>query len=131
MAIMCMVCFVEMTQHGAGLDAADIPSEWEEGLSYWSYIIGFFLTTGISLVKLSVAFFLRRFVQKKWQKTFIVFMIGFSTVFMIYSIITFGLACIPLSAIWHPDPTARCWSADTLSLLGTINGGELRNPVLL
>jgi hypothetical protein len=126
MAIMVMVCFVGMVQHGAGLSAKDIPADWNEGLAFWSYIIGPFCTTGISLVKISIGFFLRRFVQKSWQKVFIFGMIIFVFVFMVYSIVTFMIACMPLSAIWDGSigqPGVKCWSADTLSLIGTINGG--------
>jgi hypothetical protein len=134
MAIMCLVCFVGMVQHGAGLSSKDIPAEWNEGLSFWSYIIGPFCTTGISLVKISVGLFLRRFVPKGWQQHFILGMIAFVAVFMIYSIITFMVACIPVTAIWDGSmgqPGVQCWSPDTLSLIGTVNGGKLRGGLRL
>ncbi|KAH8646667.1 hypothetical protein BX600DRAFT_154369 [Xylariales sp. PMI_506] len=124
MAILAMVCFIQMVHYGAGMWHEDIPADWLPGLNFWSYIIGPFCTSGISLVKISVGFFLRRFVQQKWQKKFLLGMIIFSGVFMVYSILTFCLACIPLDTLWVavPDPNAKCWSMNTLSLLGTING---------
>ncbi|ORY58914.1 uncharacterized protein BCR38DRAFT_72093 [Pseudomassariella vexata] len=122
MAIGCMTCFIGMAKNGAGRFAKDILPEWQQGLAYWSYIIGIFQVTGISLVKISIAFFLRRFVQTKWQRHFTMVLLIFCAVFMIYSILTFVLACIPLSALWKITPSARCWSKDTLGLLGTVNG---------
>lgn len=124
MAILSMVCFVGMVRHGAGRWEEDIPDEWWSGLSFWSYIVGPFSTTGISLVKISVAFFLLRFMQARWASRFVVGMGIFCFVFMLYSIVTFMVACVPLSTFWNPQPGAKCWSADALSLIGTINGGK-------
>jgi hypothetical protein len=39
MAIACMVCFIGMVQHGAGLSAKDIPLEWEEGLQFCKQLL--------------------------------------------------------------------------------------------
>ncbi|KAK6067545.1 integral membrane family protein [Seiridium cupressi] len=122
MAVLSMVCFIGMVQHGAGRWEADMPDDWWAGLKFWSYLIGPFSTTGISLVKISAAFFLLRFMRQKWAQRFVVGMGIFCLVFMIYSIVTFMVACIPLSAFWNPQPGAKCWSADTLSLVGTVNG---------
>ncbi|KAM0809282.1 hypothetical protein AB5N19_09625 [Seiridium cardinale] len=122
MAVLSMVCFIGMVQHGAGRWEADIPDNWWVGLKFWSYLIGPFSTTGISLVKISAAFFLLRFMRQKWAQRFVVAMGIFCLVFMIYSIVTFMVACIPLSAFWNPQPGVKCWSADTLSLVGTVNG---------
>ncbi|KAH6656065.1 hypothetical protein BKA67DRAFT_645459 [Truncatella angustata] len=122
MAILSMVCFIQMVHYGAGRLEGDIPADWWSGLNFWSYIIGPFSTTGISSVKISVAFFLRRFMQVKWASRLITGMGIFCLVFLIYSIITFMVACVPLSTFWDPQPGAKCWSGDALSLIGTING---------
>lgn len=63
MAIVSMVCFVGMVQHGAGRHPKDIKPQWKEGLSYWTYMVGEFTLTGIGLVKISVGFCLKRFAQ--------------------------------------------------------------------
>ncbi|KAK7984513.1 Polyketide synthase- enoylreductase [Apiospora arundinis] len=126
MAIMSMVCFVGMVRNGAGRYPKDIESEWKEGLAFWSYIIGVFFVTGISLVKISIGFFLKRFAQTPGQHRFLWVIISFCAVFMVYSVITFVIACIPLEAMWVPglrkDPNSRCQSGEVLSIIGTVNG---------
>lgn len=131
MVIMSMVCLVGMVQHGAGRWEADIPDEWQSGLNFWSYIIGPFSTTGISLVKISVALFLLRFMQARWASRFVIGVGTFCFIFMVYSIITFMVACIPLSTFWNPQPGAKCWSGDALTLIGTINGGNFAMPAII
>ncbi|KAK8061699.1 oxidoreductase [Apiospora phragmitis] len=126
MAIMSMVCFVGMVRNGAGRYQKDIKPEWREGLAYWSYIIGEFLVTGISLVKISIGFFLKRFAQTPAQHRFLWGMIIFCAIFMVYSAITFVIACIPLKAMWIPGlraaPTSKCQTGQVLSIIGTANG---------
>ncbi|KAK8050458.1 oxidoreductase [Apiospora phragmitis] len=103
-------------------DVVMIGALWKEGLRYWSYIIGPLLTTGICLVKISLAFFLRRFVQKVWQKRFLLGMVVFLSVFLIYSICTYTFACIPLEAIWNQKITdANCQFRSKLMDIGTAN----------
>ncbi|KAK8095669.1 uncharacterized protein PG998_002300 [Apiospora kogelbergensis] len=122
MAISTMACFIRMVEHGAGRWMRDIPDEWKEGLSYWSYIIGPLLTSGICLVKISLAFFLRRFVQKVSQKRFLLGMIVFMSVFLVYSICTYTFACIPLEAVWKQKLTdANCALRNKLLDIGTAN----------
>ncbi|KAK8123061.1 hypothetical protein PG984_011731 [Apiospora sp. TS-2023a] len=127
MAIMSMVCFVGMVQHGAGRYPADVKEEWREGLLYWTYILGFFLVTGISLVKISIGFLLKRFAQSPRQHRLLWGMVFFLSVFMAYSAITFSITCVPLKANWVPDlreaPTTKCQSRPVLSIIGTVNGG--------
>ncbi|KAK8074492.1 oxidoreductase [Apiospora hydei] len=126
MAIMSMVCFIGMVQHGAGRYPKDIKDEWKEGLAYWSFIIGEFLVTGISLVKISIGFVLKRFAQSPAQHRFLCGIILFCSVFMAYSAIAFTIACVPLRAMWVPGlraaPTTKCQSPQTLSIIGTVNG---------
>ncbi|KAK7962897.1 uncharacterized protein PG986_003722 [Apiospora aurea] len=128
MAIMSMVCFIGMVQHGAGRYPKDIEDEWKEGLAYWSFIIGEFLVTGISLVKISIGFVLKRFAKSQAQHRFLCGMILFCSVFMAYSAIAFTIACVPLRAMWVPGlraaPTTKCQSRQTLSIIGTANGGK-------
>lgn len=119
-----MASFIRMVQHGAGRWMHEIPDEWKEGLRYWSYIIGSLLTTGICLVKISLALFLRRFVQKAWQKRFLLGMVVFMSVFLVYSICTYVFACIPMEAIWNVTVTdANCKFRKHLMEIGTANSG--------
>ncbi|KAK7965195.1 hypothetical protein PG988_010199 [Apiospora saccharicola] len=122
MAISTMACFIRMTQHGAGRWMHDIPESQKEGLRYWSYIIGPLLTTGICLVKISLAFFLRRFVQKVWQKRFLLGMVVFLSIFLVYSIGTYVFACVPMQAAWDLTITdANCKLRKHLMDIGTAN----------
>ncbi|KAK8088154.1 hypothetical protein PG997_003115 [Apiospora hydei] len=69
-----------------------------------------------------LAFFLRRFVQKVWQKRFLLGMVVFTSVFMIYSICTYTFACIPLEAAWNQRITAaNCKMRSKLMDIGTAN----------
>lgn len=72
-----MICFVGETRNGAGrhFDTIQLPDEYER-LQTWQWSQVVILITGISLVKLSVSFFLLRFVQGKWYTRFVKFMIG-------------------------------------------------------
>ncbi|KAK8026757.1 hypothetical protein PG991_003813 [Apiospora marii] len=122
MAISTTACFIRMTQHGAGRWPADIPDAQREGLRYWSYIIGPLLTTGICLVKISLAFFLRRFVQRLWQKRFLLGMVAFLSIFAVYSVCTYVFACVPLQAVWDLTITdANCKLRARLKDIGTAN----------
>lgn len=124
MAISATACFLRMTQHGAGRWPADIPDDWKPGLRYWSYIVGPLLTAGICLVKISLAFFLRRFVQRLWQKRFLLGMVVFLGVFAVYSVCTYVFACIPLAAVWDLTITdADCKLRSKLMDIGTANSG--------
>ncbi|KAK7985742.1 hypothetical protein PG988_003364 [Apiospora saccharicola] len=123
---MSMVCFAGMVQHGAGRYPADVKEEWREGLLYWTYILGFFLVTGISLVKISIGFLLKRFAQSPGQHRLLWGMIELLSAFMVYSAITFSITCVPLRANWIPRlraaPTTKCQSRPVLSIIGTVNG---------
>ncbi|KAK6080981.1 hypothetical protein SCUP515_03123 [Seiridium cupressi] len=70
-----MMCLVAETKYGAGRHFSDITLDEFSQLSYWQYIHGPLLVSGISLVKISLGFFLLRFVQGLWYKRFIIFMI--------------------------------------------------------
>ncbi|KAK6085761.1 hypothetical protein SCUP234_02668 [Seiridium cupressi] len=74
-AVGSMMCLVAETKYGAGRHFSDITLDEFSQLSYWQYTHGPLLVSGISLVKISLGFFLLRFVQGLWYKRFIIFMI--------------------------------------------------------
>lgn len=75
------------------------------------------------MVKISIAFFLKRFVQGRRMNWFLNGMIGFVVVFILATILTFVLSCEPMDARWKTVEGAVCWSGDTMSDIGVINGG--------
>jgi hypothetical protein len=72
-----MVCFVGQMYNGGGHHWYDIgiPDEWER-LKHWQYAQVAIAITGISVVKVSVGLALLRFLQGKWYRRFLIFMIG-------------------------------------------------------
>ncbi|KAH6659727.1 hypothetical protein BKA67DRAFT_545547 [Truncatella angustata] len=123
-AVGAMVCLVGETHHGAGRHSFDIQLEEWGKLSYWQYIHGPLLVSGISLVKVSLGLFLLRFVQGKWYKRFIIFMIVFILLFTLSCDLTLALQCIPpyASYMFPRPPDAKCFSTDTFLKLSTFNG---------
>lgn len=92
-----MVCFVGECQNGAGKHIWDVELALFPDLLRWQYAHGILyeqapsvfcfhfremmlikprLVTGISAVKVSVAFFLLRLIQGKWHRRFIIGTVG-------------------------------------------------------
>ncbi|KAF2997257.1 hypothetical protein E8E14_001573 [Neopestalotiopsis sp. 37M] len=118
------VCLVEETKYGAGRHFIDIRLDEFAKLAFWQYVHGPLLVTGISLVKISLGFFLLRFVQGLWYTRFIIFMIVFLALFTLTCDLTLALQCIPpVAAYTIPRPIdAKCFSADTFLAISTFNG---------
>lgn len=89
-------------------------------------LIGLCCVTGICLVKISVGFFLRRFlVSTRLLRVLVDGFIAFMAVFTIYSILTFALICMPLASYWDASITGgTCWDARTMEIVGNLNAGE-------
>ncbi|KAM0810935.1 hypothetical protein AB5N19_11288 [Seiridium cardinale] len=123
-AVGSMICLVAETKYGAGRHFSDVTLDEFSQLSYWQYIHGPLLVSGISLVKISLGFFLLRFVQGLWYKRFIIFMIVFLALFTISCDLTLTLQCMPpMAAYMFPrPPDASCFSADTFLAISTFNG---------
>lgn len=119
-------CFVKFVQWGGGKHFAEIPADWHEQLAFWAFIKSPIDNTGISTVKISIAFFLRRFVKGKKMSWFLNGMIAFCVLFIVATILTFVLACEPMEAAWKPVEGSTCWSAQILSDAGIANGGVLQ-----
>lgn len=115
-------CFVKFIQWGGGKHFKEIPESWNEQLNFWAFIQSPIDNTGISFVKISIAFFLKRFVQGKKTNWFLNGMIGFVVVFIVATILTFVLSCSPLEARWKTIKGSTCWAGNLLSTIGILNG---------
>jgi len=93
---------------------------------YWSYYHSFTIVMGISLVKISVGFFLLRLVQGKWYKRFIIAWIVFLAAFTMACVGTLVFQCLPIKATWNfllrLDPGTKCFSNTTYRNIGLFNG---------
>ncbi|RQM05729.1 hypothetical protein DH86_00003574 [Scytalidium sp. 3C] len=75
-AILTFVCFIGETHHGLGWHTADITETMMIKLEHWSFYLSLAVTIGISLVKISIGFFLLRLVPGKKLKWFLYTMIA-------------------------------------------------------
>lgn len=65
--------FYGATVHGAGHHAVDIGTGAEyEGMMRWVYVMMIMMITGMSIVKISVGFFLLRFLGHTWLRKVII-----------------------------------------------------------
>ncbi|KAK6819396.1 hypothetical protein PG987_015879 [Apiospora arundinis] len=123
-----MVCFVEEVKCGAGHMSYDISADGYKCLAKWELVHGTVNVITISLAKLSMAFFLLRFVPPRtWYRRVVIFIIVLLSIFMIESTMSFLLVCIPLSAIWTDPfaPGVKCMSIEAGELIGNVNGSFL------
>ncbi|TVY83039.1 hypothetical protein LSUE1_G004301 [Lachnellula suecica] len=118
-----LVCVVGETHHGVGMFSAAISDSELVKLLHWQFFHSIIVTVGISLVKLSVAFFLLRLVPSKAYKILLWCMIAFLVAFTISSAGTITFSCTPVSASWDLSLalTARCFSRDTFTAIGMFN----------
>ena len=71
-----MICVIYETKNGIGRHEADIPIPELENMLHWQFYHSIVIMCGVSLVKISVGFFLLRFVNSKIYKRFVTSMIG-------------------------------------------------------
>lgn len=71
-----LVCFVGETHHGLGMHTTSIPFPELIKEIHWNFFHSIIVTLGISLVKVSIAFFLLRLVTGKAYKVFLICMLG-------------------------------------------------------
>ncbi|KAL2820157.1 hypothetical protein BDW59DRAFT_118375 [Aspergillus cavernicola] len=120
-------CFVGETRHGMGQYVAAITAQGDFGAIMkflWGHAI--LLVLGISLVKISIGFFLLRFTtQKKYLKPFILGSLIFLALFTLACILTLILQCIPVRAAWdfslQTKEGTKCYSASTYLKIGKFN----------
>ena len=70
------VCFIGETRNGVGMHTKYIRPDEFKRMLHWQFFHSLIVTVGISLVKLSVAFFLLRLVPGKNYKWFLYGVIG-------------------------------------------------------
>ncbi|GLB11077.1 hypothetical protein AtubIFM57258_007496 [Aspergillus tubingensis] len=121
-AVGVLVCFVLEAQHGVGRFSKDITDEDEQVLSKLVYYHSIIVMVGLSLVKISLAVFLRRFSSTLLSKA-LVGSIIFLVAFTIACGLTLILQCIPVAAAWDTSlrPHARCFDNDTYTAIGLWN----------
>ncbi|PSR90370.1 hypothetical protein BD289DRAFT_215986 [Coniella lustricola] len=123
MAILGFVFFVKLVQAGDGKQANLLSASAQQEFKFSEVMIGVCCVVGICLVKISVGFFLLRFLQTRSLKRLVVGFIAFIFVYMIYSIFTFVLMCRPTNSYWDDSVPGTCWSAATLTVVGNLNAG--------
>ncbi|KAL4916152.1 hypothetical protein BDW62DRAFT_109621 [Aspergillus aurantiobrunneus] len=122
-----LACFVGESHHGLGqYNAAIFANDDYEMLNKWFWPHAILIVLGISLVKISIGFFLLRFAaQKKLLKPFIIGSLIFLTLFTIACMLTLILQCIPVEAAWRFDlrtaEGTRCYSSSTYLKIGKFN----------
>ncbi|KAL4780101.1 hypothetical protein BJX76DRAFT_339147 [Aspergillus varians] len=122
-----LACFVGEGHHGLGQYNAAIAANHDNDiLSKWFWPHSILIVLGISLVKISIGFFLLRFVaRKKTLKIFIIGSLIFLGLFTIACILTLVLQCIPVAAAWDSDLRAakgtKCYSDTTYLHIGRFN----------
>jgi len=119
-------CFVGETHNGKGMHMKSIRPDESIRLSHWTYFHSIIVTVGISLVKLSVAFFLLRLAPGKAHKIFLYCVIAFLCAFTLSSAGTIAFSCIPIRASWDraSEPNAKCFSLDTFTNIGLFNSSK-------
>ncbi|KAL4972425.1 hypothetical protein BDW66DRAFT_169622 [Aspergillus desertorum] len=122
-----LACFVGESHHGLGQYMAAIYANNSfEMLSKWFWGHAIIIVLGISLVKISIGFFLLRFAtQKKPLKQFIIGSLVFLVLFTIACMLTLILQCIPAEAAWdwvvRAQKSTRCYSPATYLKIGKFN----------
>ena len=71
-----MICGIAETKNGIGRHEVYIPIPELENLLHWQFYHSIVIMCGISLVKISIGFFLLRFVNSKIYKRVVIGMIG-------------------------------------------------------
>ena len=133
-------------QYGLGRYSKDISGEDNQMLSKLVFCHSIIVMVGLSLVKISLAVFLRRFSQTLLGKALVGSIGRFTpqrgnpitdlkhtdkSVFLIAFTIACGLTlilqCIPVAAAWDPSlrPHARCFNNNTFTAIGLWNSSEI------
>ncbi|KAH8779133.1 phosphatidylserine decarboxylase [Hyaloscypha sp. PMI_1271] len=118
-----LICFIGETQHGVGMHTASITAGEFVKMLHWQFFHSLTVTLGISLIKLSVAFFLLRLVPGKAYKWFLHGVIIFLVAFTLSSEGTILFSCVPIRASWDRagEPNAKCFDNHLFTAIGMFN----------
>ncbi|KAL4954710.1 hypothetical protein BDW69DRAFT_205025 [Aspergillus filifer] len=122
-----LACFIGESQHGLGQYNEAIAANGDfEKIQKWFWGHAIIIVLGISLVKISIGFFLLRFTnQKKFLKPFIFGSLIFLALFTIACMLTLILQCIPIPAAWdlalRLKKGTKCYSNATYLKIGKFN----------
>ncbi|PBP28427.1 hypothetical protein BUE80_DR000494 [Diplocarpon rosae] len=126
-AMMCGIgvfaCYVGECSNGKGMHSASIRPDEFVRILQWQFYHSVIVTVGISLVKLSVAFFLLRLVPSKSYRIFLYCIVAFLVAFTFSSASTIIFSCLPIRASWDraSEPDAKCFSTNTFTYIGMSN----------
>ncbi|KAL3422256.1 integral membrane protein [Phlyctema vagabunda] len=123
MGVAVFICFLGEIHWGLGHHQADISLPHMIKILHWIFFHSIFVTVGISLVKISLAFFLLRFVPGKNQRYFLIGMAVFLIAFTVACVGTLVFACIPVDASWNLNivATSHCYSKSIFTSIGLFN----------
>ncbi|PLB47480.1 hypothetical protein P170DRAFT_385163 [Aspergillus steynii IBT 23096] len=117
-------CFVGESHHGVGSWSKDISPADSAKLDEFMFYHAIVIVLGISLVKISIGFFLLRFTsQNRILKWFIVGTLVFLALFTIACILALVFQCWPVEAAWDVElkKTGKCYSVDAYLRIGQFN----------
>ncbi|KAJ4352927.1 hypothetical protein N0V95_003837 [Ascochyta clinopodiicola] len=121
LSIVAEVVVVVEVHFGAGRHKQYIdPSDYANGYKL-NFVTQFIHLFAISLVKVSVGFFLLRIAVSCIYRRIIISVMGFLLVYTIGSFFTIVLQCTNVAVLWDPTVTATCWSPHTIRALSYVN----------
>ncbi len=133
-----MICLAgEAKAGGLGRHPSLVKAEDYSLFWHWRFFHSIIIMIGISLVKISIAFFLRRFVQGKNYQRFLMGFIIFMVAFTISCAGTLIFNCqTHVNANWdfplQAAPGVHCFSKDTFTNIGIFNSSiNIATDVLL
>lgn len=116
--------FVGLVQAGGGQQADEMSAQDQSNFKFYEVLIGVMCVPAVCLVKISVGFFLLRFLPTKTLQRTLYAFIGLMSLYLLYSILTLTLICMPLNSYWETSVNGTCWSARTLEIVGNLNAGK-------
>lgn len=91
-------------------------------IAHWQWYCTLLIVIGISFVKLSVAFFLLRIINRPYYRRFLYVMIGILVSLTLAWFGTLVFQCVLVSAAWNPTlAQARCFSDVQYRSIGLAN----------
>ncbi|ORX97794.1 hypothetical protein BCR34DRAFT_607135 [Clohesyomyces aquaticus] len=131
LATVVFVCFVQETHHGLGKHFMVLlmDPEMYKKFAQYLYIHSILIMVGVSVVKLSIAFFLLRLSTRTRYSGFLYGCVVFIIVLTLVCAMTLIFQCFPVAAAWdsalRPPPygtgNAKCYSMTIFRNLGLMN----------